>query len=100
MIITTHTSKLTLETLVTAHPYNRGCIFSQILEYFEGGTLSRFINSKYNLGEGRWPAFLKMARDLCRAVEALHNHKIIHGDLKVQNLCGIDHCSLVFTNLN
>ena len=66
-----------------------------VMEYLDGGELfERVAADDFNLTESDCCLFM---RQICRGVQYLHNHNIVHLDLKVsENSCILD--SERFTN--
>jgi len=52
-----------------------------VLEYVEGGTLTQYLNEDNPL-----PLCRSFVRDILKGLEYLHNQRIIHGDIKPDNI--------------
>ncbi|NMB98188.1 MAG: Stk1 family PASTA domain-containing Ser/Thr kinase [Clostridiaceae bacterium] len=58
-------------------------IYYIVMEYVEGYTLKEYIASK---GTIQWKEAVKIAIQICSAIEHAHNKQIIHRDIKPQNI--------------
>ena len=54
-----------------------------VMEYVDGGTVDEYIKSKGNLSESE---SLKITQDVCSALSYMHEHKMLHLDLKPKNI--------------
>ncbi|ORZ32666.1 kinase-like domain-containing protein, partial [Catenaria anguillulae PL171] len=55
-----------------------------VLELCEGGSLWSYVRSNpTTVGRRRW---MRWARQLAQAVAAMHAHRIVHHDIKPQNI--------------
>ena len=54
-----------------------------VMEYVDGSTLKEYITSKGSIG---WKEAVKIAIQICSAIEHAHSKQIIHRDIKPQNI--------------
>ena len=54
-----------------------------VMEYVDGGTVDEYIKSKGHLSESE---SLKITQDVCSALSYMHEHKMLHLDLKPKNI--------------
>lgn len=54
-----------------------------VMEYVDGETIDEYINSKGHLSEHE---SLKITQDVCAALSYMHEHKMLHLDLKPKNI--------------
>lgn len=54
-----------------------------VMEYVDGETIDEYIKSKGHLSEGE---SLKITQDVCAALSYMHEHKMLHLDLKPKNI--------------
>lgn len=54
-----------------------------VMEYVDGETIDEYIKSKGHLSESE---SLKITQDLCTALSYMHEHKMLHLDLKPKNI--------------
>jgi serine/threonine protein kinase len=61
---------------------DRGQLF-YVMELIDGGTVKHLLQTK---GAFAWPIVVEIGRQVCSALQFLHNHGVIHRDLKPSNL--------------
>lgn len=57
-------------------------VLHEVLEFVDGGTLLNHL--QHNRQKLPWPAKLGLARDVSCAVAFLHQHRVIHADIKAR----------------
>ncbi|CAH8338582.1 unnamed protein product [Eruca vesicaria subsp. sativa] len=64
-------------------------LFSHIIEFMPGGSVYDYLHKQK--GVFKLPALLKVAIDICKGMDYLHQNNIIHRDLKAANLLMDEH---------
>ena len=63
------------------------------MEYLEGGELLKLVEEKGSLTE---PEAVQIFNQIVSAVDCCHKHKVIHRDLKLENILRASHNSNIY----
>lgn len=73
------------------HSEEHGSFFIMVLEYCPGETMLRYLEKNQHIEE---ETVLKIVKQLLDAVAYLHHHKIVHRDLKLENIIITDNLEI------